>query len=129
MDTSIMGSFRAFPLINSSRFYESGQRVLVSRKKTKRKPDLEQIEGYDQVWALCPRIPPPGWRILGRFYGKDVFVALRAWDKHWLASHYADAAADIVADWRELFEQQSPHAGNAVGDYLSGVFKDADETD
>ncbi len=125
-------SYGLFPSVSADKLiaiYEAGYLVLVSRKKTKRKPDIEQIEGYDQIWAFCARTPRPGWRILGRFYDKDIFVAFRAYDKHWLFSHYAEAAAEIIADWQELFGQQRPHTGNEIGDYLSGVFKDADEKD
>ena len=126
-------NYGLFPSVSADKLiavYEAGQLLLVSRKKTKRKPDLEQIEGHDQVWALCARTPQPGWRLLGRFYDKDTLVALRAWDKRWLFSHYDEAATTVIADWHELFgPQQRPHAGTNVSDYVSGVFRDVDETE
>ena len=82
--------------------------------------------GHDEVWALCPRKPPPGWRILGRFYERDVFVALRAWDKHRLFSNYALAATEVIEDWRTLFGEQPAHRGTNLTDYLSGVVNDVD---
>jgi len=107
--------------------FSAGWLVTVSRKITKRRPDVEQIEGYDEVWALCARKPPPGWRVLGRFYEKDVFVALRPWAKRDLFGKYPQAAQEVVDDWAELFGAQHPHRGNALGDYLSGVFEDVDK--
>jgi hypothetical protein len=121
-----------FPDICADRLiatYSTGWLVTVSRKITKRKPDIERIEGYDEVWALCPRRPPPGWRILGRFYEKDTFVALRAWEKNRLFRNYSQAAREVIEDWEALLGEQPPHRGTSVGDYLSEVFRDVDEED
>ena len=107
--------------------FSAGQLVTISRKITKRKPDMEQIVGHDEVWALCARTPKPGWRLLGRWYEKDAFIALRAWDKRHLFGKYPEAAQEVIADWEELFDARPPHRGAAIGDYLSGVFRDADE--
>jgi hypothetical protein len=101
--------------------------LLVSRKKTKLQPQVERLENQDEVWALCIRRPKPGWRILGRFYEANVFVAFRAWDKHQLAGHYNQASQEILDDWRDFFGSREPHRGNSVGDYLCQVFKDVDE--
>src|SRR5262249_53983259 len=98
--------------------FSAGHRVTVSREKTKAKPDVEQIVGADEVWALCARTPPPGWRILGRFFDKGDFIALRAWDKRELFANYSHAANEVIADWIELFGQLPPHRGSNVGDYL-----------
>lgn len=107
--------------------FSAGQLVTVSRKFTERKPDVEQIVGADEVWALCPRRPPPGWRLLGRWIGKDQFIAFRAWDKHRLFRKYSEAGQEVIEDWREIFGDQAPHTGATVDDYLSGVFRDVDE--
>jgi len=107
--------------------YCAGHLVTVSRKKTKVKPDVEQIEGTDEVWALCLRKPPPGWRILGRFYERGVFVALRAWDKRELYRNYPRASQEVIDDWTELFGAQPPHRGQNVDDYVGWVFRDVDE--
>jgi hypothetical protein len=107
--------------------FSAGYLVTVSRKFTKKKPDLEQVVGYDEVWAVCPRKPQPGWRLLGRFYDQDIFVALRAWEKGKLFGSYPQAAQEIIQDWNELFGAQEPHRGQDVGDYLSGVFRDVDQ--
>lgn len=107
--------------------YAAGQMVTVSRKLTDAKPDLERLVGAHEVWALCPRRPPPGWRILGRWFAKDQLVAFRAWDKNYLFRNYPRAAQEVIEDWEELFGAMAPHGGNTVEDYLSGLFKDVDE--
>jgi hypothetical protein len=99
----------------------------IERRKRRHKPEVEQIVGYDEVWALCPREPKPGWRILGRFAEKNVFVALRAWDKHDLVTRHAEAAQQVIDDWSRILRGQQPHRGEVWDDYLSGV-KDVDET-
>lgn len=106
--------------------YCAGQFLTVSRKLTKRKPDLEQIVGHNEVWALCARTPRPGWRILGRWFERGTFVALRAWDKNRLARSYDEAADQVIEDWKELLGDQAPHfAGNVEG-YVGGVYRDVD---
>jgi hypothetical protein len=119
-----------FPNVNAELLigrYAAGHLLTISREKTKKKPDFEQLVGFNEVWALCPRMPRPGWRILGRFYEKDVLVLSRAWEKKKLFGHYTEAAAEIEADWIKILGNQPAHTGNDIGDYLSGVFKDVDE--
>jgi hypothetical protein len=119
-----------FPDVNTELLigrYAAGHLLTVSREKTDKKPDLEQLVGCNEVWALCPRVPRPGWRILGRFYEKDVLVLLRPWEKKKLFGHYPEAASEIEADWIKIFGNRATHTGNDIGDYLSGVFKDVDE--
>ena len=107
--------------------YSAGQLIRVSRKKTKAKPDVEQIEGPDEVWAICPRKPPPGWRLLGRFYEPHVFIALRPWDKNKLFGQYPQASQEVIDDWTNLFGAQAPYRGTDIGDYVGGVFRDVDQ--
>lgn len=120
-----------FPATETERLvgvFAAGQLVTVSRQFNKKRPDLEPIVGPQEVWALCARRPKPGWRLLGRWYDKDVFVALRAWDKTELFGKYPAAGQEIVDDWTELFGGQPAHSGQNVGDYLGGVFRDVDES-
>jgi hypothetical protein len=105
----------------------AGFLICASRKKTKRKPDVEQLEGFDEVWALCPRVPRPGWRILGRFFDRGVFIALRAWEKGRLFSHYDQAAKEVISDWESLFASQRPYSATSVQEYLGGVTRDCDQ--
>jgi hypothetical protein len=127
----------AFPSIEAEiliGIFLAGYSIRVSRRKrpkkpkakTKTLPQIEQLEGYDEVWALCPRRPAPGWRVLGRFYRKGEFVALRGYDKHWLVTHYDEAAAAVEADWRAIFGNEGPHRGSTFDDYLSGGLIDVD---
>ena len=119
-----------FPHVNAELLigrYAAGHLVTVSRQLTEERPNLEQLVGFDEVWALCPRIPRPGWRILGRFYERDVLVLLRPWEKAKLAGHYPEAAAQVISDWERIFGDQPPHRGSDIADYLSGVLKNVDE--
>ncbi|MGE3990979.1 hypothetical protein [Pseudorhodoplanes sp.] len=111
--------------------FSAGHLVRLSRKKTKQKPDLEMLDGYDEVWAMCIRKPRPGWRILGRWFdeieGQRVFVALRAWDKNKLFATYPTAAQEVTDDWDELFGGISPKRATELGEYVGGVYNDLDK--
>jgi hypothetical protein len=104
----------------------AGYLLRVSRKKNDVLPDLERLEGHPEVWALCPRKPKPGWRLLGRFLEKDRLVLFRAWDKHRLAGNYDAAMKQVIEDWEKQFGAAPPHTGLELSDYLSGVIKDVD---
>jgi hypothetical protein len=124
------GLYAAFPSLAAEKLigrFCAGYLVTVSRRVTKLMPDVERIEGFDEVWALCARTPKPGWRILGRFYEKDVFVALRPWEKSKLFAKYAEAAREVIEDWQRLFGPKAAHGGITISDYLSGVVRDVDE--
>jgi hypothetical protein len=107
--------------------FVAGQLLTVSRQMTDQGPDVEQVVGQNEVWALCPRRPKPGWRILGRWFDRGVFVALRAWDKHRLFNKYPRASQAVIQDWDELLSGIQPHSALELGDYLDGVFRDVDE--
>ena len=118
-----------FPDVATERLiatFVAGWVVTVSQKKNNKKPDLERLEGHDEIWALCPRKPVPGWRLLGRFIEKDVLVLLCPWDKHKLAGNYPKAAQEALDDWQQLFGSEGPHRGRSIADYLSPVFIDVD---
>lgn len=104
----------------------AGHLVTVSRKKNELRPDLERLEGYDEVWCLCVRAPKPGWRLLGRFISKNHLVVTRPWDKIRLANNYDRAAQEVIDDWEKLTGSRSAYSGKELGDYLSGVFRDVD---
>lgn len=119
-----------FPDVEAERLvgrFSAGYLVTVSRRITKKKPDVEQIVGANEVWAMCLRKPRPGWRLLGRWHDKNVFVALRPWEKHDLAGKYPQACQEVIADWEGLLPGEQPHTGTEVSDYLSGVYRDDDE--
>lgn len=122
----VRGVFPSVPAEILVGIYAAGHRLTVTRRMPGKKdrPDLEQIIDADEVWALCVRKPAPGWRLLGRWYDKNVFVALRAWDKHKLAGHYEEACDEVIADWTEEFGVQTPHRGNNLNDYVGGVLNE-----
>jgi hypothetical protein len=66
--------FGNFPAVEAERMigiFCAGQYITLSRKKNEVRPDLEKLEGFDEVWSFCLRKPVPGWRLLGRFFQKD----------------------------------------------------------
>jgi hypothetical protein len=97
-----------------------------SRKIKRPQPDLERLEGFDEVFALCARKPAPGWRILGRFYEQGVFVATRAWDKKVLFSRYSAAAQEVIEDWDDLFGDQEVHRSDDWSGYIGEAHNDVD---
>jgi hypothetical protein len=106
--------------------FSAGWMVTSSFKLNDSRPDIERLEGLDEIWAFCLRKPPPGWRLLGRMIEKDKFIALSAWDKHALIGNYGEAARQVEEQWGSLFGQIPPLRGNVVSDYLSNV-RDLDE--
>jgi hypothetical protein len=105
----------------------AGQAMVVSRRKTKQKPDLERVEGYDEFWALCPRKPRPGWRILGRFYDHKILILLWAWNKDELFGKYAEAYQGILDHWIALFGNQSPYRSDSIDGYVGERYRDVDQ--
>jgi hypothetical protein len=121
------GLFPAVPAEILIGIFSAGQLLVATRRMPRKKeaPDLEQIvNGQDEVWALCIRRPRPGWRLLGRWYERNQFVALRAWDKHRLAGHYAQAVEQVTKDWEAEFGTQQPHRGNELRNYVGGVINE-----
>ena len=90
--------------------------------------DLERLKDEDEIWMICFRVPRPGWRLFGRFLERDKFIAIRAYDRHDLPTKGAFhiAAIAMVADWNEIVGMNPVRSGD-VGDYLSGVWRDADD--
>lgn len=123
-------AFGNFPAVEAEKMigiFCAGQYITLSRKKNKVRPDLEKLEGFDEVWSFCLRRPVPGWRLLGRFIQKDHLILLRGWDKHKLIKQYETASQQIIDDWEALFGTKVSHSGEWYSGYLSGVIRDADE--
>jgi hypothetical protein len=119
-----------FPAIETERLigvFTAGHLLRVSRRKTSQRPDMEEIVGADEVWALCPRRPPPGWRLLGRWLDKGVFIVLRAWEKGALFPRYPEACKQVIDDWDELLPGVRPHTALEIEDYVGEVYRDVDQ--
>jgi len=121
------GNFPAFEAERMIGIFCGGGYITISRKKNKVRPDLEKLEGFDEIWSFCLRRPVPGWRLLGRFFQKDHLILLRGWDKHKLFNQYEKASEQIIEDWNALFETKVAHSGDWYSGYLGGVIRDADE--
>jgi hypothetical protein len=109
-----------------------GHVINVSRKKRRRKRreriHLEQLEGFDEMWALCDRTRRPGHRLAGRFVDYDVFAIFRIYDKLDIGNDYRLADQQVRDDWVDCLGLQLPHSGLAIPDYISEPFNDMDQT-
>lgn len=124
--------YGVFPQIETERLvgrFVAGHLLTVSRSRTDKRPDLERIEGQDEVWALCPRKPPPGWRLLGRFAAPSCLLLLRAWEKRRLFPRYHDACLEVIGDWNKILTNIPPFRASSIEEYLGGVLRNADEKD
>ena len=112
--------------------YIAGHYMTVSEQKKVWKkgegPLLERLVEVDEVWAICFRKPPPGWRLLGRFLDKDVFVGLRFIDKPDLAGRYKEVSAEVVGVWDEHFDFE-PIRSASLDDYIGHTWVNKDEED
>ena len=97
-----------------------------SARNRDRHPELERLEGNDEIWVLCQRRPRPGWRILGRFIGPDVLALLIARHKNDIGDNYQAAILDTISAWQARFDQLQAHTGSLISDYISGEFYDYD---
>jgi hypothetical protein len=114
--------------------YLSGFDVRVSRQmrewKKDEQPFLEKLVGHDDVWAICLRRPKPGWRLIGRFLAKDVFVGLGMYPKRELmGGRYAVRADEAIVLWNERFPGREPIRSDALNDYIGYQWTDIDDED
>jgi hypothetical protein len=109
-----------------------GHSMGVSRKKRPRRwrgpeVELEQLEGFDEVWVLCYRHPRPGWRLLGRFLSQDTLAVFRVKDKLDIGSDYSAAVGEVISDWNAYFGAKRPLSGTELEVYLSGAHRNVDK--
>ena len=98
-----------------------------SSRRNRHHPQLEKLEGYDEIWVLCQREPRPGWRLSGRFLSKDVLVLLDFRHKDEIGNNYASVSASVIHQWQRLFGCRLPHTGTDISGYVGGTFSDYDE--
>jgi hypothetical protein len=111
-----------------------GHSLVVSRRRTPRKwkrskIQLEQLEGFDEIWILCYRNARPGWRLLGRFLEQDALAVFRVKDKRDIGNDYSVAVEEVLSDWNDHLGTDRP-CGRADADlptYISGVHYNVDE--
>jgi hypothetical protein len=67
--------------------------------------------------------------VFGRFLQRDLFIGLLAYDRTVLDGWetYSAYAAGAVGAWEQIFGDEQPLRGDRIADYLSGVFRNADE--
>jgi hypothetical protein len=109
-----------------------GQSLVVSRirrlsKWKKSKIELEQLEGFDEVWILCYRNPRPGWRLLGRFLEQDALAVFRVKDKRDIGSDYSAVVGEVLSDWNDHLGTERPCGGTDLSAYISGAHYNVDE--
>jgi hypothetical protein len=90
-------------------------------------PQLERLEGYDEIWVLCFREPGSGWRLIGRFIETDTLVILRVANKSDIGGTYEEVVLDVMEKWNNYFPSTDAHAGNWIDGYISGEHYDVDQ--
>lgn len=94
--------------------FAAGHLVTVSRRSAPG-VDLEQLEDQDEVWSLCFRRPRPGWRLLGRFLERDVFVGLRLYERHFLRNR--ETTRDLLRkfpSFGRIASERPSHSGPLI---------------
>lgn len=122
--------FRDVPADVQNTRYSTGHLIKVSEQKKEwgrnKGPHLERIHGADEVWAMCFRTPPPGWRLFGRFLCKDVFVGLVFLEKFDVVKRYEEVGGRVIEEWEKLFNVP-PLRSLSLDDYIGHVWMNIDE--
>lgn len=108
--------------------YMIGHMISMSRTRS-RDAVLKQIEGADAVWSFAYRTPKPGWRLLGRFLERDVFVGLSLQSRGFLGrvrDAFTDEAGAVVRSWEHLLPGLDPVRSRAFNDHLTDPIWDFD---
>ena len=118
----ILGRFIAGYTLKVSRKKRSGKKL-----KAHQLPELERLEGFDEVWVVCVRRPGNGWRISGRFPEKHVLVLLDVTHKDDIGYDYTPVVTRVTGQWQALFGALKPLSGADFSDYLYGSPVDVDQ--
>jgi len=120
-----------FPCLEFDLFvgrYSKGYIVSATRDKRK-KSDFKWLQDHHQVWVVALRKPRPGWRIFGRFAGKNRFVAFGVFIRGDLGgfANYTTEASKIPLEWDATFPGVPPHEASTFQDYLGELVRNDDE--
>jgi hypothetical protein len=87
--------------------------------------DIRRLEGADEVWSLCARYKGPGgkgWRILGRFIERDIFIGLTHAPRICLWPPMEEMIfRDVLQRWERTFPGVEPLRGTTPTDYMERV--------
>lgn len=89
--------------------------------------ELEQLEGFDEIWALCQRRPGAGWRLVGRFLETNILVILGIHDKRDIGTDYSPVVSKTISAWNYWLPGVEPCRGPWLAGYLTGEHYDIDE--
>lgn len=125
------GSFNLYELKKVLKFYLAGHLVTVCCDgRREARSDFKRIRDLTEVWALSSRRPKfDQYRLLGRFFARDVFVGLALLKRSELGDRksYHLQASKIIDHWNVIFPQHEPLSGIKAADYFGGVFNDIDK--
>jgi len=111
--------------------YMVGHLISVSRARG-RGAVLKKIDNADAVWSFAYRKPRPGWRLIGRFMERDVFIGLSLKSRSFLGhreSAFTEEACAAVEAWNRLLPGLDPVRSDDVEELLSPLVWDLDNDD
>ena len=96
--------------------------------RAKSRATLKRLTGVDEVWSMSFKQPPPGWRLVGRFLERNVFVGLGLYPRPDLDpfAQYTARAAEVIAAWNGLIGDQAPLTSSNGENYLGNMSYDVD---
>lgn len=116
--------------VDFERFVSGGMITVARRSRKAKNAYMSQLEKpFERAWDIRSTNPRPGIRVLGRFAGQNVFVALN-WEFRELLGEYGSDEWNFVinkckANWRQLFHPYDPIGDDQriseenINDYIS----------
>jgi hypothetical protein len=105
----------------------AGHSVNVTSRREKTGTTFKRFSEAEGVWSVIFPKPPPGFRLLGRFVEKDLFVGLNLQSRDDLGgSRYAAEISRTAEAWNALIPAVPYIDDGDVSAFLSEPYYDAD---
>lgn len=84
--------------------------------------DLARVAPVEaEFWSIRVRLPKDsdGLRSIGAFHALNEFIALRWQYREVIGDDFDQEVVDAQADWQDIFEDEPPHKGGSLDEYLT----------